>query len=122
MVSFCVETRVGSATGLGLGHGILWLWRDAFVALQGFVGEVDGFFELGVVAADDEVGALGDLEVGVDTVVFDDPFAAVVGGIEGEFRRSDAATITQRNAPGDTNEATPGLSANDGTDFFAAEE
>src|ERR1700730_9984105 len=108
--------------GLGLSHRVLWLWGDAFVIFQGFVGQVDGFFELGVVAADDQVGALGDFVVGVDAVVFDDPFAAVVGGIEGEFGRSDAATITQRNAPGYTDEAAPSAGADDGADFFAAKE
>ncbi len=73
-------------------------------------------------SADYQVGTLRHDIVGIDAVVFDDPFAAVVGGPEGEFGGGDEAAIAQGNATGDADEAAPRARAYDGPDFFAMEK
>src|ERR1700730_941330 len=106
----------------GLGYRVLGSRRNAFVIFQGFVGQVDGLFQLGVVAADDQVWALLYFVVAVYTVVLDDPFASVVRGPEGKFRRGHIAAVAQGNAAGYADEAAPSTRADDGADFFAMEK
>ena len=64
---------------LFLGDRILGARGKALVALEGFLGELDGFFELRVVASDDEIRPLRHNVVGIHSVIFHDPFAAIVG-------------------------------------------
>ncbi len=67
-----------SAWALFLGHWILGARGKAFVVFQGFLGELDGFLKLRVVAGDHEIRPLRHNEVWIHTVILHDPFATVV--------------------------------------------
>src|SRR5215813_11853893 len=70
--------------------------RSTFVCLQSLVGQLNCFLELGIMAADNQVGPLRHHNVGIDAVLLDHPLAAVVRTPEAEARRCDEATIAQR--------------------------
>ena len=70
---FCLQL-----SRLFLGDRILGPRGKSFVILESFLGEFDGFFELRVVACDDEIRTLGDNIIGINAVIFHDPFAAIV--------------------------------------------
>ena len=66
------------ARSLFLHDRILGPRRKAFVIFEGFLGELDGSFELRVMTADDQVWPLRYNVVRIHAVVFHDPFAAIV--------------------------------------------
>src|SRR5260370_7745194 len=82
-------------------------WRKRFVIFQSFFCELDRLFELWIVAADDEVGALRHDVIGIDTVIFNDPFATVVRRPKGRLRRSDISAVTNRHHAVATHSSTP---------------
>lgn len=67
------------ASELFLDHWIPGPWGKSFVALKGFHGQLDCLFELRVMASDNEIGPLRYNVVGIHSVIFHDPFAAIVG-------------------------------------------
>src|ERR1700689_4178742 len=81
---------------LHLYFGILGSWRKPLVIFKGVVGQFDGFFELRIVSADHQIGALGHNVVGIDTVIFHNPLAAVVGAPETETWSGDASSVAWR--------------------------
>src|SRR6185369_16566507 len=105
-----------------LHFGIFRASRSALVGLQRFLGQLDGFLKLRIVAAYDQVGPLGHDVIGIDAVIFDDPFAAIVSAPEAEAGRGDGAAIAQRLNVPDADQATPGARAHDRADFLATEE
>src|SRR5258708_9041074 len=82
-------------------------WRKRFVIFQSFFRELDRLFELWIVAADDEVGALRHDVIGFDTVIFNDPFATFVRLPKVRLRRSDLATVTHPAHPSSSPSSTP---------------
>ena len=63
------------------------------VIFKRFVGQFDGFFELRIVPADYQIGALGNNVVRIHTVIFHNPLAAVVGAPETEAGSGDASSV-----------------------------
>src|SRR5438445_6273807 len=72
--------------------------------------------------AHDEVGPLWHYVVGIDSMLFDHPLAAVVRAPEAKARRGNKATIAQRLHIADAHQAAPGARADDRADFLFAEE
>jgi len=69
---------VFSARPLFFHYRILGPRGKAFVIFEGFLSELDGFFELRVMTADDEVRPLRYNVVRINAMIFHDPFAAIV--------------------------------------------
>ncbi len=63
---------------LFLHQRILGPRRKTLVGFERFLGKLDGFFELRVMAADHQVRPLSYNVVRINAVVFHDPFAAIV--------------------------------------------
>jgi hypothetical protein len=112
----------GLSLGLGFGDRILRPGRDTLISFEGLVGQLNGLFKLRVMAADNEVGALGHLIIWINAAIFNDPLPVIIGAPEGELRCGHTASIAKRDGPGDTHQAAPCSCANHRTDFFATEE
>src|SRR5260221_12512401 len=94
-------------TRSGFGYWVFGPGGNGFVIFQGFIGQVDGFFELGVVSVDHQIRALLYFVVGVDAMVLDDPLAAVMGGPEAKCRGGDGSAMGQGDARGGSPVAAP---------------
>src|SRR5216684_5783530 len=105
-----------------LDHGILWPRRKTFVVFQCFLGQLNRFFELRIVAGDNEIRPLRHNEVRIDAVILHDPFAAIVRRPERSFRRGNVAAVVQRDTAEDAHESAPGARADDRPDFLPVEE
>src|SRR5207245_8158801 len=103
-------------------RGVLRPGRNPLVGFQSFFCQVDGFFQLRVVATHNEIGSLRDDIIRIHTMLLDDPFAAVVGAPEGEARSSDKTAVAQRLHVSDAHQSAPRARADDGADLFAVEE
>src|SRR6266404_9521525 len=97
-------------------------WRKRFVIFQSFFCELDRLFELWIVTADDEVGALRHDVIGIDAVIFNDPFATVVRGPKGRLRRSNIAAVTKRDRAVVSHESAPRARSHDRADFFSVKK
>ncbi len=70
--------------------------RNPLVVFQSFFRQLDGLFQLRIVPAHHQVRPLRHDIIRVHAVLFNHPFAAVVGAPEAESGRGDESAIAQR--------------------------
>jgi len=70
----------------------------------------------------DQVRPLRHNVIRVHTMLFDDPFAAVIAAEEGEAGSRNESAVPQGLATADANQTAPCPRPDDGSDLFAAEE
>ena len=95
---------------------------DPLVVFQGVFRQLDALFQLRIVPAHHQVRPLRHNIVGVNAMLFDYPFTAIVRAPEAEARRGDESAVAQRQDIADADQSSPGACPHDGSDFFAAEE
>ena len=117
-----VASRHNSPSVLLLNRRVSRPRGNSLVVFQGVFRKLNGFFQLRIVPAHHQVRPLVHDIVGVDAVLFDYPFAAIVRAPEAEARRRDESAVAQRRDIADADQSSPGARPDNGSDFFAAEE